>query len=100
MLERVVVVKERLLGVERRVEVGELDLAEVALGVRRDLGEAREGVQRIAPDEEILGGRIADRSRLVEESDLGDPVVGRRQPVPGPVLAGKQAPVLVRPGQL
>jgi hypothetical protein len=54
VLERVVVLQEALLRVERRVEVGELDLAEVLRRELRQSGEAPQGVQRIAADEEVV----------------------------------------------
>jgi hypothetical protein len=54
VLERVVVVLERLLGVEGRVEVRELHLADVLAGELGQLTEARQRVQRVALDEQVV----------------------------------------------
>jgi len=58
VLERVVVLEEALLRVEGRVEVGELDLAQVLRRELRQSGEAPQGVQGIAADEEVVPSPI------------------------------------------
>jgi hypothetical protein len=104
VLEGIVVMKEALLGIERRIEVGKPDLACV---LSRKLGKAREapqGVQRVAADEQVVSrtGTVdrTDGRPIVEQADLGDPVVRRRYPLITPVLMGEQPERLIRPRQL
>jgi hypothetical protein len=56
VLERVVVVEPALLRVKRRVEVGEPDLAEILLGKLWELGQARQRVECVAADEQVIAG--------------------------------------------
>ncbi len=104
MLQGVVVVEKALLGVEGRVEVGKVDLAEVVLGELREPGEARQSIEGVAADEQVIGRprlpNVSHDSHVMEEPDLGHPVVRRRHPLVGPILVGEEAPVLVGPGQL
>jgi hypothetical protein len=104
VLKGVVVVQEALLGIERRVEVRELDLAQV---LARELGKARQtpqGVQRVAADEQVVSrtrtADLTDGGQIVEEADLGNPVVRRRHLLITTVLMGEQPERLVRPRQL
>ena len=66
--------------------------------------EAPQGVQRVAADEQVLSRTgTADRTdglQIVEEADLSDPVVRRRDPLITTVLMGEQPERLVRPRQL
>jgi hypothetical protein len=106
VLERVVVVLERLLGVEGRVEVGELHLADVLGRVLGEPAEARQRVEGIALEQEVvlraapLAVRLADRLDLVQQPHLGHAVVGGRHPRVAAVLVGEEAKVLVRPREL
>jgi hypothetical protein len=72
------------LCVERRVEIGELHLAEVLPSELREPREARQSMERITSDQQVVSGSSlpdrADRRKLVEEPDLSDPVIGRLQP--------------------
>ncbi len=104
VLERVVVLEKALLRVEGRIEVGELDLAEVLRRELRQSGEAPQGVQGIAADEEVVPcpvlADVTDGRHVVKEPDFSHSVVGRRHPLVPAILMGKQPKVLVRPGQL
>lgn len=54
MLKRVVILQERLLRVEGRVEVRQLDLADELPLKLRKLAQAPEGVERVTLDEQVL----------------------------------------------
>jgi hypothetical protein len=101
VLERVVVVLESLLGVEGRIEVGELDLAYLLARELRQLAEARQGVERVTADKEVVlrpvavGGGLPDRIGIVEEPNLGDAVVGRLDPGVAARLVREQPEMLV-----
>jgi hypothetical protein len=104
VLQGVVVVQEALLRVERGIEVGELDLAEVLPSKLRKSNQAGQRVEGITSDQQVVSGSSlpdrADGSDVMQEPDFSDPVVGGVQPFVRAVLVGKQAQVLVRPGQL
>jgi hypothetical protein len=106
MLKGVVVVEEGLLGVEGRVEVGELDLADV---FALELGQPRQGhqgVQRIASDQQVvlcpraIGMNVTDDSSVVKQANLRDPIVRRGHPLIRALLLSQQALSLVGPRQL
>ena len=85
VLQRVVVVLERLLGVERRVEVDELDLADVLAGELRQLAEARERVERVAADQQVVRGtscRTPFRRPRSGRAAAGPPRRGSRRGAP------------------
>src|SRR5450759_1191965 len=104
MLQGIVVVQEALLGVEGRIEVCELDPAQVLLGEFWEAGQASQRVECIASNEQVVSSPfppdLADGGQIVEEADLCDPVVRRRHPLITTVLMGEQPERLVRPRQL
>lgn len=61
VFEGVVVVQEGLLRIEGRVEVGELDLAQVFARELRQLGQAVQGVQGVAADQQVVARPRARR---------------------------------------
>ena len=85
----VLVVQERLAGVERRVDVDEFDLADMPVRVLRDLCEGVEDVHGVAGDEQVVVRRLrvalwgvrvgfaVVALDLVEEPHFGDAPVGR-----------------------
>jgi hypothetical protein len=105
VFESIVVVLERLTRVERWVDVGQLDLAQVLVPELGDGGQRGQRVQRVATDEQVVagafmvGGDLAHRGHVVQQPDLGHPVVARRRPLVRAVLVGEQSLVLIRPGQ-
>jgi hypothetical protein len=104
MLQGIVVLKEALLGIKRRVEVSELDLSHVLACELRKTSKATQAVKCIATDKEVVTRTIptdlADRLRVVEETDLRDPIVRGRYPLISAVVVGEQPKMLVRPCQL
>ena len=88
MLERIVVVFERLAGIERRVDVDQLHLAAVHLGVLGCAHERAEGVERIAANQEVVARRargIPDQAHLPQQSHL----VRARVVALHPLVAGR-----------
>jgi hypothetical protein len=104
MLQGVVVVQEALLGIERRIEVCELDPAQVLVRELRKAPQTPQGVQRVAAYEQVVfrtrTADLTDGGQIVQKADLGDPVVRRRHPLITTVLMGEQPERLVRPRQL
>ena len=75
-----------------------LDLAEVLAPELGQAGQAAQGVESAATDQEVAASPIAtdlanDRD-VIEQAHLGDPVVGRRHPLVRAVLTSEQAKVL------
>src|SRR4051794_11733622 len=105
MLKRVVVLKERLLSVERRVEVSQLDLAHVLLSKLRKRDHACESVERVTPNQEVVARAtllrtdLSHSARAVEQSYLRDSVIRRSHPDVAPVLVRQEPLVLVGPRQ-
>lgn len=106
MLQRVVVLRERLLRVERWVHVHEAHLADV---LRSELRQSRQAVQRgqrIATDKQVvvcsfrLRANITNSAGIVKEPHFSHAVVARWHPLVAAVLVSEQPLVLVRPGQL
>ncbi|MBN1093451.1 hypothetical protein JKP75_13285 [Blastococcus sp. TML/M2B] len=60
VLDGVVVVGERLPGVERRVDVDQLHLADVGLGQVRQRRQRRQGMQSVAVHQEVAFGLVTD----------------------------------------
>ena len=56
MLQVVVVTREGLTCIERRVEIAELHLIEIFGGELRQLHKARQSVERITSNKQIIGG--------------------------------------------
>lgn len=69
VFQRIVVLKEALLGVERRVDVDELDLAQVLTSELGESSECGQGVEGIAPNEQVVR-----RARLAALSNARDVV--------------------------
>lgn len=88
------------------VEIRKSHLPDQLVSELGQLTEARQRIEGIAADNQVVLGALAscsllaDGPSLVEESDLGDPVVGRRHPLVGAVFLGQQPQVLVGPGEL
>jgi hypothetical protein len=82
VLERVVILQPRALGVERRVEIRERNLARILAFELRQLEQAGQPVKRIAANQEVVLGAAAcrcngpDRAGVIQQPDLGHPIVG------------------------
>lgn len=92
VLQVVLVALERLAGVERRVEVDELHLADELARELRQPRKASQGVESVAADEQVVpsaapvGLRLPEGASVVEQPDLSDAVVRRRHPLIAAVL--------------
>jgi len=92
--------------VEWRVEVGEFHLAQVLAGELGQLDQAGERIEGVAADQEVvlrsvgLAVHVPDGAGVVQQTDLGHPIVGRRDPLVGAILVGQQSQRLVGPGEL
>jgi len=104
VFERIVVVQEALLCVERWVYVNELHFAEVLISELRQASKTGKRVERVTPYQEVVAGpfiaNVSNGGDIVEEPDLSDPVVRRANPLVRAVLVRQQAEMLVRPRQL
>src|SRR5450756_7349 len=96
MLQGVVIVQEALLGIERRIEVCELDPAEILVRELRKARQTPQGVQRVAADEQVVSytrtADLTDGGQIVEEADLGNPVVRRRHPLMATLVGTHREP--------
>jgi len=93
VLKRVIVLRECLAGVEGRVEICQLDLAQVLPSERGQLAETGERVEGVAADQEVVGRTVpadlANGIDVVKEPNLSNPVVRGVEPLVGAVVVGQ-----------
>jgi hypothetical protein len=90
VFEVVVVVGERLLRVERWIDVTKPDFADIFWSEVRNAVERLQCVECVASNQQIVAGpslgNLPRGTYLVEESYLGDTIVRGRQPLVGAIL--------------
>lgn len=70
VLELVVIVQEGLLPVERRVEVCQLDFPHVLVRELRQFDQARQGVECVTPDQQIVLSALLVRRNLSDSARI------------------------------
>lgn len=100
----IVVVQERALRVEGRVDVRQLDLAPVVPSELWQPSEAGQGVEGVTLDQEVVRrptlADVTDRLHVLEQPNLGNSIVGRREPNVVAIVASEEGLLFVRPREL